>query len=274
MRSSRSAPRRTTIRLASASELSFIGARARAVGLAIALLICLASGCGGGAPLLHPAHVNSPGVVSIGAGASGQFALRSVGGETSDSGKLETATVAPGVAPWVGGRVGIRGDNEGGLTYTGRAVRVDGRHAFDLGGPALSIGAGASAIFPQRPGRGDDETRLYGGGVDVPVLFGLRTRSDVYALWGGLRGGFGVMGGSVISSAAPEPGEPAPGFVDLDARHFQVGALLGMRAGFRHLHVAIELDAAYHHVDGTFGEQSLSIDQFTLTPGGALVLTF
>ena len=230
-------------------------------------------GCGGGAPLLHPAHVLTPGKMSLGAGASGQFALRSVGTEDSDNARLEQATVAPGVAPWVGGRVGIDGSNEAGLTYTARTVRADARHAFDLGGPALSVGGGASLIFPQRPGRDDSDTRLYGGGIDVPVLFGVRTSSDLYALWIGPRAGFALMGGSVRSTEPVAPGGEATAR-DFDARHFHVGMVAGVRAGFRHLHVAVELDGAYHYAEATLGDASASIDQVTLTPAGALVLTF
>lgn len=216
----------------------------------------------------------TPGKVSLGAGASGQLALRSVGTENSDTVRLEQATVAPGVAPWVGGRAGIDGSNEAGLTYTGRAVRVDGRHAFEFGDMALSAGAGASAIFPQRPGRGDDETRLYGGGIDVPLLFGVRTRSDFYALWIGPRAGFSIMGGSVRAVDVVAPGEEEADAREFDARHFHVGLVAGVRAGFRHLHVAVELDGAYHYAEGTLGDQSASIDQVTLTPAGALVLSF
>jgi hypothetical protein len=249
-----------------------VGCRTALRSLAIAIALA-ATGCGGGSPLLHPAHVNGPGVFSFGAGASGQMAVRDVGGEASDTGQLQDATVAPGVAPWVAGRVGIRGSNEAGLTYTGRTVRLDARHAFDLGGPALSVGAGASAIFPQRPGYGDSKSRLYGGSLDVPVLFGVRTRSDLYALWFGPRAGFGVIGGSFREVLPPQPNTTAE-FRDVEARHFHGGLVVGMRAGFRHLHVAIEVDGTYHHVEGALGGTDAAIDQVTVTPAGALVLTF
>jgi hypothetical protein len=222
---------------------------------------------------LHPAHVLTPGTVSVGAGASGQFALRSVGTDDSQNSRLEQATVAPGVAPWVGGRIGIEGSNEAGLTYTARAVRLDGRHAFELGDAAISVGVGANVIVPQRPGRDDSEARLYGGGFDVPLLFGFRTRSDLYAMWFGPRAGFSILGGSVRSTEPVAPGAEQTA-LDFDARHFQVGLVAGVRAGFRHLHVAVELDGAYHYAEGTIGEDAASIDQVSLTPAGALVLTF
>jgi hypothetical protein len=47
-----------------------------------------------------------------------------------------------------------------------------------------------------------------------------------------------------------------------------------MRAGLRHLHVAIEVGAAYHWVEGDLGDTSVTLEQATIAPGGALVVTF
>src|SRR5262249_14255801 len=136
------------------------------------------AGCGGGVPLLHPAHVLPPGEVRVGAGLSGQVALMplpTTTGTAANNAKLQQLTAAPGVAPWVGGRIGIQGDNEGGLTYSGRSLRLDGRHAFSLGAPTLSVGLGLSAISAQRPGEGKDGSSVFGGGFDVPILFGAKS---------------------------------------------------------------------------------------------------
>lgn len=244
-----------------------------------------AAGCAGSAPLLHPAHVLRPGVVSAGAGVSGQVALApraqaapqpgSAAGsvEASAPVELERMTVAPGVAPWIGGRVGIAGDNEAGLTYTGRALRIDARHAFSLGKPTLSVGLGSSAVFGRRPGSGDDGSSVYGGGLDLPVLLGFHTTADLYALWFGPRLGIELLRGRLQEQAAPEPGA-AVELAEVSARHFQLGFVLGARAGFRHLHVAVEVGAAYHRADGTVGAADLSLEQATITPGGALFITF
>ena len=43
---------------------------------------------------------------------------------------------------------------------------------------------------------------MYGGGVDVPVLFGWRSTSDLYALWVGPRGGLEALGGIRRNGAA------------------------------------------------------------------------
>lgn len=248
--------------------------------IAPALAVLLLAGCGGGAPLLHPAHVLPPGGVTVGAGLSGQLALRplpaSATGVVKNEGALQDLGVAPGVAPWVGGRMGVAGDNDFGLTYAGRALRVDGRHAFSIGRrAALSLGLGASAIMAHRPGSGSDVSGVYGGGADVPLLIGWKSTGDLYSVWFGPRGGFEIMGGRLqlgegMSAAA----------YDVSARHYYGMLVAGLRVGFRHVHVAIELDGAYHRVDGAFGvagkggKVSTNVQQITLTPAGALEVSF
>lgn len=125
------------------------------------------AGCGGGAPLLHPAHTLNPGDVAMGAGLSGRVALLppdappGLDAEEAAAG-LEALTVAPAIAPWVSARIGLEGANEGGLTYSGRAVRLDGRHAFGLGTPTLSVGLGASVVSARRPGNSPDDRSVFG----------------------------------------------------------------------------------------------------------------
>jgi hypothetical protein len=232
--------------------------------------LLLLAGCGGGVPLLHPAHVLPPGEVRAGAGLSGQIALLSAPATSSPAAKnasqIEELAVAPAIAPWVSGRMGLEGDNEGGLTYSGRSIRLDARHAFALGGPTLSLGLGASAV---RPGRGVDGINVYGGGIDVPVLFGLKSTSDLYAIWLGPRAGIELLKGSLVDS-----NQGAGKAVDVAARHVFAGFVAGVRAGFRHVHVALELDGAYHRADGWVAGATLGRNQFTLTPAGALLIDF
>jgi len=215
----------------------------------------------------------------VGAGLSGQLALKplppeAMAGAQNDA-SLQQLGVAPGVAPWVSGRVGLAGDNDVGLTYAGRSIRLDGRHAFSLGRPTLSIGLGASAIMARRPGDGNDVSGVFGGGADVPLLIGVKSASDLYAIWFGPRGGFEIMGGRL--QLGPEGMATT---YDVHAKHFYGMLVAGMRVGFRHVHVAIELDAAYHHVDGTFAptgngaQTSTNVQQITLTPAGALEVSF
>lgn len=219
--------------------------------------------------------------MTLGAGLTGQMALRSTtpppgvfkSPQEARTATLESLSVAPGVAPWVSGRIGIQGDNEAGLTYSGRAIRIDGRHAWTLGAPTtLSVGLGATAILAQRPGQDPDRGSVYGGGLDLPVLFGVRSKNDLYAVWFGPRGGFETMSGEL--AAPPDPSGTEPPFDDVSAQHYYVGLVFGLRAGFRHIHVALELDGAFHYATGTLGTEELSLSQVTLAPGGALVISF
>src|SRR5258708_1342609 len=113
------------------------------------------SGCGGGLPLLHPAHTLSRGEVRAGAGFSANAATGGLSTAVRDAtnearrtaspgeappgtdatyakGAIVVASVAPGLAPIVGARVGVGAQSEGGLTYTGRSIRADLRRSFYL----------------------------------------------------------------------------------------------------------------------------------------------
>jgi hypothetical protein len=100
--------------------------------LAIAAL--LSSGCGGGLPLLHPARTLPPGEVRAFAGFSGDVPVGSLasamrnaesdpnggtapqgGDPTYAKGALVAASIAPGLAPVGGARVGVGWQSEGGL---------------------------------------------------------------------------------------------------------------------------------------------------------------
>src|SRR6185369_15024281 len=113
---------------------------------------------------------------------------------------------------------------------------------------------------------GNDASGVFGGGGDVPLLIGVKSASDLYSIWFGPRGGFEVMGGRL------QLGQDS--VFDVQARHYYGMLVAGLRVGFRHVHVAIELDAAYHRVDGTFktgktgagSESSTHVQQISLTP--------
>ncbi|WP_437316004.1 hypothetical protein [Sorangium sp. So ce385] len=257
---------------------------------AAALLAGACAGCHGSGPLLHPAHVLLPGKVSVGAGVSGDMVVAgataappAAGDAAATEGaarrRLSEIAVSPGVAPWASARVGIEGGNEAGLTYSGRALRLDGRHAFPLGDAALSVGLGASALFAGAPGpsagpsaEGGDAVDVYGAGVDVPILLGFRSDADLYALWFGPRLGLELLGGEV---RLPPAGSASRGpLVDASGQHLRLGFVLGVRAGFRHVHVALEATATYHHATGEIGGAPAVIDQGTIAPGGGLTVTF
>ncbi len=253
------------------------------LGVALVLLVAVVlAGCGGGAPLMHAAHALDAQEVTVGGGFSGTVALRSSGGlaeklsptagaDDADQ-NLEQGAFAPGLAPWVSGRLGFDGDFDGGLTYTGRSIRIDGRRAFDFGDTALSLGLGVSGLLPKR--HDDLGLRVGGFGGDIPLLFGWRSRADIYAAWVGARGGVEVLRGK--RDIEPDPlGPPDQALSeDLSGWHAHAGGLFGFRVGFRYIFAVMELGMAMHWAEGDIGGRSSTIGQLSLTPSGALVGRF
>jgi hypothetical protein len=236
---------------------------------------CLASGCGGAAPLMHAAHTLEPGQVTVGGGFAGQLQIDGSSLETEQirDRALEEAAVSPGLAPWVSARLGVEDQLEAGLTYTGRSARVDGRYAFTLGeSGALSLGLGASGLLPKR--RDDVGLRVGGFGGDVPVLIGWRSKADIYSLWLGARGGAELLNGQRDVPAELSPDPAAPTSEDVDGYHAQIGGLLGMRVGFRYVYAALELGAAMHWAEADIGPETLTLSSFALSPSGALIGLF
>jgi hypothetical protein len=245
----------------------------------------LAAGCGGAMPMLHPAHTQRSGQVSFGAGVSGEALVDAPRWETrgppspsaaEGAARLTPLTIAPGVAPIFGGRMGLPYDFEAGLSFSGRALRADIRHAFSTPKLALSIGLGASFVTARRPGQDDLEGTVNGGGADLPILVGYRSAGDLYSVWTGPRVGFEVLAGAVEQS-------PGGAVSEIDARHLHAGWVLGLRVGFRTIHAILSLDARYHFVDGSLRTRSsdpapapidLRLHGFSLAPAAGVVLSF
>jgi hypothetical protein len=241
--------------------------------LALVSLLC-AAGCGGGAPLLHTAQPVAKGDVTMGAGFSGTAASRNVAaaGTVADLELVRAGAVAPGLAPWVGARLGFGGGVDGGLTYVGRAVRLDGRRVFALSSALdLSLGLGATGLLPQR----NDALalRVGGQGLDVPLLVGWRSAGDIYSVWLGARGGFEWLRGQ--RELPPDPSTPTLLVTErITGRHSWVGGLTGLRIGFRHVFALLEVDAAVHFADIDVAGRPTTATAFALAPSGALVAKF
>ncbi len=255
-----------------------------AVALAFA-----STGCGGGTALMHPAHTLPAGDVIFGAGASQNFIVGNAEQEVEEAreaisgnpgatttpgaalteeernaevleGAIAYSLMTPGLAPWVGGRVGIGYDLEAGLTYTGRAARIDGRYAFETDATALSIGLGVSGrlLHPEQNTATVDEIPLVndggiaGVGFDVPVIVGWRSSAEVVQVYGGVRGGYETLFGTYLVTSVAEDG--VRGEADVRAGRSFFGGLLGMIVGVRPIWVGFELDATYHHGRGTVNE--------------------
>ncbi|MBN9164181.1 MAG: hypothetical protein J0I07_24670 [Myxococcales bacterium] len=277
--------------------------RARcAPGLALALLAANAIGCGGGSPLLHPARTLKSGDVRAAGGVSAHVVPGSLGedlrrardiaardatgtsspgepGQNPDyaKGALVTAAIAPGLAPFVGARVGIGNAFEGGLAYTGRGVRADMRRSFDDGPYSLSLGLGVStALYGRQQGStlpNVDLGALHGYVADVPILFGWESLNGLYSVWAGPRGGFEWVSVETLTS---EPKDITIGRspVRLEATRWYAGGVVGIATGFNHVHVALEAAVAYQIVNGTYNANDVGIRGLTITPASAVWWTF
>jgi hypothetical protein len=252
------------------------------------------AGCGGGLPLLHPARTLPAGEARAAAGFSGNVAaggfsdaLRNATNEEASAsgsaspqdetfakGALVAASVGPGLAPLAAARVGVGARTEGGLAYTGRSARADVRHSFDLTPTwALSVGIGGSAALYGRqdgtPLQNVDLGRLHGWGADVPVLIGYESDGDLYMLWIGARAGWEHVDISDLTSEPQGVVLGTPPF-SLSATRFWGGGLLGFAVGFRHIHVAMELDVSYATIQGQFGQVHAQVAGLTIAPATAL----
>ncbi len=259
-----------------------------------ATLLCV--GCGGGIPLMHPAQTLPIGDVRVAAGFSANVAVGGFAGALANAqseasqnpptgtvapmdatytkGALVAAAVGPELAPYASGRVGLGNRFEGGLAYTGRAVRVDLRRSFPLSEYwALSVGVGGSAVLY---GHADgsqlpdvDLGQLHGWGADVPLLVGYESDDGLYMAWVGARAGGEHVD---ISEVRSEPKSVTLGTppVGLSATRYWGGGLLGLAIGFRHVHVAIEVDAAYGTISGDYHGVHATVSGLTVAPGTTL----
>jgi hypothetical protein len=206
--------------------------------------------------------------------AAGAQAPPAPGDVAYAEGALVAASVGTGLAPIAGARVGVGAQAEGGLAYTGRSIRADIRRSFALSSTwSLSVGAGGSAALYGRAQTDAipnvDLNRLHGWGADVPVLVGYQSEGDLYMLWAGVRGGWEHVDIDDVTSA-PGSGQLGPTPISLAATRFWGGGLFGAAVGFRHVHVAMELDVSYADVAGDFNRAHASVSGVSLTPASAL----
>ncbi len=262
----------------------------------LAAAAALLAGCAGSSPLLHPAHALKAGDVRAMGGLSGNAIVGPAAGSIRDAanaaaqngsqpvassaysdGVLADVAIAPGIAPFVGARVGVGSDFEGGIAYTGRGARLDLRKAFPMGKQdriALSVGAAFRAAFLGRGAEslpGVPTNGLFGWGFDVPLLIGWRSAASLYQVWAGVRAGldhYSIEPRSTEPVGAPElPGR-------LSANRFFAGGVVGLAIGFRYVHVALELDAQFESVWGSFGGVSGAVQGATLVPASAVWIDF
>lgn len=262
------------------------GALAFRLGLGAAV-----TGCGGGLPLLHPARTLPLGGVRAAGGLTGQVALGGLAAaqragsdaiaatsgpnpaadSTYARSALVAAAVAPGIAPFVSARIGMGDSFEGGVVYSGRALRADLRRSWDLSpSMAFSVGLGGSAVLAGQSAahevQGLDLGGLTGWGADVPLLVGYESEAGLYMAWVGARVGF-----EQVSASGSHAGAPTAA---LDATRFWGGGVVGAAVGFRHVHFAAEVDASYASVRGEYAGVHGAVAGMTLAPSTAVWWTF
>lgn len=248
------------------------------------------TGCGGGVPLLHPAHVLPAGRTAFAVGVSDRFLLgdskhafedgvQPTPGPVpqNDPRSARSALVAlaegPAIAAFAAARVGVPGSNEAGLSYSGQALRADFRHGFEWDSYALSAGLGLTGRFGHTSADQPANTDLSGAhglGVDLPILLGYRTDADLISVWGGVRGSFDHWSGSVTLDANPA--------FDLDGRRLSLGPIFGMSLGLPPFWISAEIEIDYARVTGSLDRSGsrydAKIDGWSARPAGAFTARF
>jgi hypothetical protein len=276
------------------------------------LLVALSSaafGCGAGAPLMHPAHVLGARQMRVAAGASQHVVLgdpkvaidesRSLGADNHGvpdeqrdafvKGAVAEAIGTPGLAPFVAARAGLGNQNEMGVTYTGRRVRGDLRHAFEFEDLALSVGAGIGAILPSigsgslrtdsgqpKQPEGASIGRFDGGSIrgwtiDVPVLLGTHTKPDVVSGWVGGHVLYERFNADLVFDFdSDQPLATAP----TDGSRFFAGAVAGLSVGMKPLRIVLEVSGGYQSLQADVRTDTVTygshVDGFVITPSFAL----
>jgi hypothetical protein len=274
-----------------------------------------AMGCGGAAPLLHPAHTLAPGKVTFGGGASGTFVAGRARARLEDARAVATSGAAgtdaerrrlaegtavsvlatPGLAPWLGARVGVAERTEAGAAYTGQWARIDVRHALEDRKLALSFGIAGLALLAhpsadqEEPAgtsgaiAGVDSGGAVGFGVHVPVLVGYRSDAELVQAWGGLVGTFEHAFGKVVFADArqwPASNAAEPGAIEVnfDANRFSGAGVLGIAVGLQPVWVAVEVTGRYFSLDGKLSRAGTradgELDGFSVEPAGAILGRF
>lgn len=211
------------------------------------------AGCASAAPLLAGGATTQEGRSAVTAGGSTRLAYGGARPDTAE-GTFPHAAAAGGIVPVVAFRHGVARHFDIGFMAAGTDLRLEGRHEIvlreDSTRPSILLGAALLGGYADSGGfRGED--RAQGGrmGLEIPVVYAVEF-GPVYDLW---------MGGRVAAEHVRIRSEPASG----NATAVRSGAVVGLGAGFRRLHVQLELTASYERWVGAPDDSGL---------GGGLVL--
>lgn len=216
---------------------------------AVACLLLLA--CSPATPVLSGGSTTPAGRSDVAVGGAYRFPLGELAqGEVRDA--FESEALEAGPVPVVRYRYGFSPEFDAGVTVVGPALSADGRYTLWVDEahslrPAFSLGANATAgLF--------SEGFRFGAGV-VP-LFALSATSLLEVWLGPKLALDGVSTGDAHGSVS--------------ARGFSAGGVFGLGAGFRNVHVLMELAVVHEWWDGSSATQDLQFSGVSLTPAFAL----
>lgn len=158
-----------------------------------------------------------------------------------------------GAAPVVMGRFGLGNRADLDVTATGSTARVQLRGRFRLGMASLMLG-----LAPHVGVVHDGSTAVRAGGT-VPIVIGIDVLS-VLELWVGIRGALEHIAGDLADGR------------DLAITGVRTGGVVGVAAGFRRLHVLVELGIDHEYWFGDLSDSSIDRNGLVLTPGFAVRL--
>ena len=252
-------------------------------GVVLALLPCL--GCATASPGLAPVRVLAPSRVQIDVGSAyvapvSPTALTDArAGGASPSTDLRAAVAygptPPGVVSFADVRVGLGLRTEAAVAVVGNLARLGVRTELAgrdenaewmlTGSAALRAAIPGATTSGVVPGLDLTASQAYGG--ELGLALGTNRRR-IYDLW--FRARVGYLHGETtfaMPSVAPQP-------FDVATDRVEAGGALGVRVGFAHVGVAVELEALYTWVTGSGAGQTSSAGGFALVPAAALGYRF
>ncbi len=162
---------------------------------------------------------------------------------------------APGGAvPVAFFRYGFGDDADLGVEASGTTLRAMLRGRLRLGGFASLMGA----IVPHLGVAHDGSAAVRGGGT-LPVVVGFDVLS-VLEIWLGVRGAIDHLGGELAGGDT------------VSLTGVRTGGVVGVAAGFRRLHVLVELGIDHELWLGELAGRSIERNGLALTPGFAVRL--